>query len=310
MCLCQSTMAVDARMIRCLLIAALFPATLLASERCVVDDHQREVCLEQAAQRIISLSPGVTELLFAAGAGDRLVGTTSFSDYPDQAQALPRIGSYKRIDMEAVLAAEPDLVVAWISGNPTEQVERLESLGVTVYWGEQREFDDIARTLERYGRLAGTEATANVVAGDFRRRIEGFRSQFAEAAPVSVFYQVWDDPLMTVNADHLISKSIALCGGENIFAELPRLTPRIDIESVLAADPEAILAGGMGESDASWLLAWRRFGDMQAVRNEHLFLVPPSSIQRPTPRMLQGIATICEQLQQVREQRSQHGESA
>lgn len=275
----------------------------LADSVCVEDDLQRLVCLDAPAERIISLSPGVTELLFAAGAGESIVGTTSFSDYPEAAEAIPRVGSYKRIDMENLLAREADLVVAWISGNPTEQVERLDELGLTVYWGEQRDFEDIAHTLERYGRLAGTESAANQAARDFREGIQALAERHADAPLVSYFYQIWDDPMMTVNGEHLISEAAAVCGGENIFGDLPRLTPRVDRESVLAADPEVIVAGGMGESNPAWLDPWREYRDMTAVKRDNLFFIPPSTIQRPTPRLLTGMRTLCDQLEQARERR-------
>lgn len=274
-----------------------------AAEVCVVDDAGREVCLEQPAQRIVALSPGATELLFAAGGGDRVVGTVSHSDYPPEAEDIPRIGSYKRLDMEALLAREPDLVVGWSSGNPAEQLERLQDLGLTVYLSEPRELDDVASTLERLARLTGTEATGDRVAADYREDLAAIRERYGDADPVRVFYQVWPDPLMTVNDDHLISQAAALCGGDNVFGELSSLTPRIDKESVLDRDPEAIVAGGMGEADDSWLDDWRRFDSLEAVAKDNLFFVSPSSIQRPTPRLVEGTRTLCGQLEAARERR-------
>ena len=281
----------------------LLAATLAAAEVCVTDDLDREVCLAAPAERIVALSPGITELLFAAGAGSRVVGTTSFSDYPPAAGDIPRIGSYKRLDLEALLAAEPDLVVAWISGNPGEQVERLETLGIPLFWSEQRNFDAIASSLVRYGRLAGTETVAEAAAAEFRRGVAELRARHADAAPVPVFYQIWEAPLMTVNGEHLISRAFDVCAARNIFAALPRLTPRIDVESVLDRDPEAILAGGMGEQNADWLDPWRAYPALRANATGNLFFVPPSSLQRPTPRILDGIRLICEHMETVRDRR-------
>ena len=283
----------------CLLLAA----TLAAAEVCVIDDKDREVCLAAPAERIVALSPGVTELLFAAGAGSRVVGTTSFSDYPAAARDVPRIGSYKRLDLEALLAAKPDLVVAWISGNPGAQVERLEAMGIPLFWSEQRNFDAIASSLARYGRLAGTETVAQAAAAEFRQGVAQLRARHADAAPVPVFYQIWEAPLMTVNGEHLISRAFDVCAARNIFAELPRLTPRIDVESVLDRDPEAILAGGMGEQNADWLDPWRAYPELRANARGNLFFVPPSSLQRPTPRILEGIRLICEHMETVRDRR-------
>lgn len=273
------------------------------AEICVTDDTDRELCLPRPAERIVALSPGATELLFAAGAGERVVAAVSFSNYPSAAEDLPRVGTYDRIDLEAVLALEPDLVVGWQSGNPGEQLARLEELGLPVYYLELRAFEDVATTLERLGRLAGTGKTARRAAKDFRRSVSAIRDRYADSAPVGLFYQIWVDPLMTVNNDHLISEAIELCGGDNVFGDLPNLVPRISKEAVLAADPEVIVAGGMGESDTSWLDGWRKFGGLTAVQRDNLFFVPPSTLQRPTPRLLQGTEMLCEHLETARERR-------
>ena len=285
------------------LLGALSSGIAVADGPCVVDDADREVCLDAPAERIVSLSPGATELVFAAGGGERIVGTVSYSDYPPEAEDIPRIGSYKRLDMEALLEREPDLVVGWSSGNPTEQLERLQDLGLTVYLSEPRELDHVATTVERLGRLTGSASTADRVAAAYRDELAAIEEQYGNADPVRVFYQVWPDPLMTVNDDHLISQAAALCGGENVFGELGSLTPRIDKESVLDRNPEAIVAGGMGEADETWLDAWRDFDSLEAVTQGNLFFVPPSSIQRPTPRLVEGTRTLCEQLERARERR-------
>jgi len=273
---------------------------LARAQVCVTDDVDRKVCLEKPAQRIIALSPGATELLFAAGAGEQVVGAVSFSDYPPAAKKLPRVGSYKRLDLEAVLALKPDLVVAWQSGNPMEQVERLQAMGVPVYHSEPRRFEDISTTLERLAVLAGTEAVGQGAADALRSGMDSLRQRYAEAAPVTVFYQVWEEPLMTVNNDHLISEAIQICGGVNVFGELASLAPRISREAVLAKDPEVIIAGGMGEDDPAWLDPWKQFSSLRAVKHDNLFFVAPSTLQRPTPQMLAGTRTLCSHLDTVR----------
>jgi len=273
---------------------------LARAQVCVTDDADRQVCLEQPATRIIALSPGATELLFAAGAGEHVVGAVSFSDYPPAAKKLPRVGSYKRLDLEAVLALKPDLVVAWQSGNPMEQVERLQAMGVPVYHSEPRRFEDISTTLERLAVLAGTEAVGQGAADALRSGMDSLRQRYAEAAPVTVFYQVWEEPLMTVNNDHLISEAIQICGGVNVFGELTSLAPKISREAVLAKDPEVIIAGGMGEDDPAWLDPWKQFSSLRAVKHDNLFFVAPSTLQRPTPQMLAGTRTLCSHLDTVR----------
>ncbi|TLF48745.1 cobalamin-binding protein [Halomonas urmiana] len=270
---------------------------------CVADDAGREVCLDAPARRIVALSPGVTELLYAAGAGERVVGAVSFSDYPAEAARLPRVGSYDRLDLEALLALEPDLVVAWAGGNPREQVDRLPRLGLPVFFSDAGDFAAIASSLERFGALAGTETVADEAARALREGVTALREQHAEAAPIPVFYQVWEQPLMTVNGEHWISQALALCGGENLFAEEAPLVPRIGVEAVLARDPEAIITGGMGEPDSSWLEAWRDFPEMTAVRRDNLFFIDPDLVQRATPRLLEGTRALCDRLESARERR-------
>lgn len=276
-------------------------APALAGERCVTDDKGREVCLEAPAERIISLSPGATELLFAVGAGEQVVGAMAHSDYPEQAKDIPRIGSHQRLDMEAILSKAPDLIVAWASGNPAGQLEELEGHGATIYYSEPRALDDVAVALERLGRLTGQEARAEEVAAEYRGAIAALEEKYADAEPIRVFYEVWPEPLQTLNDEHLISRVANMCGGENIFGDLERLSPRVDRESVLEADPEAIFTGGSGEADESWLESWKRYEDMTAVKRGNLFFVPPSSIQRPTPRLIDGARVLCEELEEARE---------
>lgn len=270
------------------------------AETCVIDDAEREVCLAQPANRIVALSPGATELVFAAGAGDRVVGVVSFSDYPPEAKQRQSVGSHTRLDLETVLALEPDLLVGWVTGNPHEQLEKLQRLGVPLYLSEPRRFEEVATSLERLSTLAGTRERGQGAADEFRAGVAELRARHADARPVRVFYQVWDEPLMTVNDEHLISQAMSLCGGENVFGELPRLVPRIGEEAVLTADPEAIVAGGMGEANRDWLGDWERYEELSAVRRDNLFFVPPSLIQRPTPRLLEGTRILCDHLETAR----------
>ncbi|MBU0537237.1 MAG: cobalamin-binding protein [Gammaproteobacteria bacterium] len=291
------------KLIHALFLGSALLAANAHSEICVTDDSGAQLCLPKAAQRIIALSPGATELVYAAGAGDKLVAAVSFSDYPDAAKKLPRVGSYNRFDQEAILALKPDLLIGWLSGNPREQLSQLQSLGMPIYYSELRAFEDVASSLERFGILAGTADVANAAAATFRIGVDNLRARYSDAAPVSVFQQIWINPLMTVNNEHIISEATRICGGVNVFGDLPNLTARIDNEAVLAANPEAIIAGGMGEENHDWLKDWRRFSGLTAVRRNNLFFIPPSTIQRPTPRLLQGTTMLCEHLDTARGRR-------
>ncbi len=271
-----------------------------AAEVRVQDDTGHSLVLEMPARRIVSLAPHITELLFAAGAGAAVVGVVAYSDYPPAAQPLPRVGGYDRLDLERILALQPDLVVAWKSGNISGPVQRLQALGVPVYYSEPRSLVDIPHDLIRFGQLAGTEAVAQQAAAEFQDGLQVLRARYAGARPVRVFYEIWHQPLMTVNGTHLISDVIRLCGGENIFADLSTLAPQVSVEAVLAADPEVIIASGMATEHPEWLDEWRAWPQLAAVRGGHLYVIPPDLIQRHTPRILQGAEQLCTRLGQAR----------
>jgi len=281
----------------------LWQAPVQATDVCAVDDTGTEVCLEQPANRIAALSPGATELVWAAGAGEKVVAVVSFSDYPEAATKVPSVGSHTRMDLERLMELQPDLVIGWVTGNPPEQLEALADLGLPVFSIEPRTFEAVSHTIERLATLAGTEEEGFAEAERFRQGIARLESQYRNAEPVPVFYQVWDEPLMTVNDEHLIGKVITLCGGVNVFGDLDRLVPRISPEAVIGANPEAILAGGMGEENRHWLTRWEAFPGIEATAKDNLYFIPPSLVQRPTPRMLEGSQLFCQKLDEARAKR-------
>lgn len=278
--------------------------TLAHAEPVVVsDDAGNVVRLAKPATRILSLAPHITELLFAAGAGDRVVAVVEYSNFPEAARTLPRIGSYAAFDLERIAALKPDLAIAWGSGNPPGQVAQLRRLGIPVFISEPQRLEDIAASLQRFGQLAGTPATSSVRA--FNERLAALRQRYQSAAPVSVFYEIWNQPLMTVGGTHVISAVIELCGGRNVFAALAQPAATIGVEAVLRADPDVIVASGMDEVRPEWLDDWRRWPQLRAVARGNLFFVPPDLLQRHTPRILDGAERLCAALDNAR-QRGTH----
>jgi len=269
----------------------------------VTDDYGHEVRLAASARRVVSLAPHLTELMYAAGAGAKLVGALEYSDYPPEAKALPRVGSEVAIDLEALVALAPDLVIAWPNAGSARAVERIAALGIPVFRSEPRELEDIARTMETLGRLAGTDAAARAAARKFRARAAAIERTYGKRPRVRVFYQVWDRPLITVNGAHVISKAIRLCGGENVLAGLPGIAPEIDRETVLQADPEAIVASGPDGTRPPWLDEWKAFPGLAAVRQGNLYAIRPELLQRHTPRLLDGAEELCRILEAVRRKR-------
>ena len=259
--------------------------------------------LTQPARRIVSLSPHITENLFAIGAGSRVVGTVEFSNYPEEAKRIRQIGSYEKIDLEAVAALRPDLVLAWESGNSASHVARLRAIGLNVAVTEARRIEDVPADLERLGALAGAGTGARAAAARFRERLATLRARYGERPKVRAFYQVWHQPLMTVGGGQIISDAMRLCGGENVFEALKPMAAAVTVEAVLAADPEAIVASGMGEEHPEWLDEWRRWPRLTAVARGNLFFVHPDHIQRHTPRILDGIERLCQHLETARARR-------
>lgn len=247
--------------------------------------------------RIVSLAPHLTEILFAAGAGAHVVGATEFSDHPEAARLLPRIGDAFRLDYERIVALRPDVAVAWESGTPARAVDRLRSLGIDVLMVRTNSPGDVADALESLGHLAGTGAEARAAAARLRADLESLRRQYAAADPVRVFVEIDADPLYTVTGTHLISQIVSLCGGENVFGELAGVAPAVDLEAVVARDPELILST-VGRGDA--LARWNRWPSMSAVRLGLVFSVSPDELTRPSPRIAAGARAVCAALAEGR----------
>jgi len=282
-----------------LLLAALALASVATSSGATVsatDDSGRVVTLAAPAARIISLAPHATELLFAAGAGARVVGVSAYSNFPAEASRLPSVGDAMRADMERIIALKPDLIVGWKSGNNPAQLERLRALGLPVFDSEPRQFDDIAGSLERLGALAGT-VEGRAAAARFRADLRALRERYSARKPVRVFYQIWPSPLMTLNDAHIVSEAIRLCGGVNLFGKLAPLVPTVSREAVLKADPEAIF---VSDEDAQAFGRWRGYGNLTAVRNDSLFRIDGGVMNRAGPRMLGATALLCEQIDAAR----------
>ncbi|MDH3513261.1 MAG: cobalamin-binding protein [Gammaproteobacteria bacterium] len=270
----------------------------------VVDDAGNNVTLRQPARRIISLAPHATELLYAAGAGDYVVGVVEYSDFPEPARLLPRVGSGAGLDLEKIAGLRPDLVIAWQSGNPSWQVARLKQLGYTVFVTEPRRIGDVAQLIGHFGKLAATETAAGETIGKFNRRWENLREQFALRPPVTVFYQILDNSLLTVGRQHLISDVIHLCGGTNVFSGLSGLTPRVDMESVLAQNPEVVLASGHEALWPAWRDRWLRWPSQTAAARGNIHFIPPDLIHRNSPRILLGAGKVCAAIEAARQARS------
>jgi iron complex transport system substrate-binding protein len=280
-------------------LAANLPAFAAVS---VKDDDGITVTLQKPAQRVISLAPHITELLFAAGGGSRVVGVVEYSDFPEAAKKIPQVGSNRELDLERIMALKPDLIVVWRHGESERQIEMVRKLGIPMFHSEPEKLDDIPDNVARLGQLMGTEAAASRTADQLRAQLAGLRKRYASRPVVRSFYQVWDQPLYTLNGRHIITDALHLCGGENIFAKLPVTAPVVSIEAVLQANPEAIFA--TAEKNYGGVSMWKAYSTLTAVRNNNLFTIDGNLLNRAGPRMIAGAAQLCEKLELARSHRS------
>lgn len=284
-----------------LLVLLLLLGSAASADVSVVDDGGQRVGLGRPAQRIVSLAPHLTELLFAAGAGAQVVGVGAYSDFPPAARALPRIGDAAMLDLERIVALQPDLLVVWRDGNAPQQLQRLAGLGIPVYASQLGSLADIATTLRRLGRLAGTEAAAEARAATFEQALQALRERYGGRRELRVFYQIWQRPLLTLNDRHLVSESLRLCGARNVFGGLTALTPTVDVEAVIAQDPDAIVTGRVGANGDDGLDTWRSLRGLKAVRAQALLTVDADTLHRSSDRIVEGVRELCEKLDVVRQ---------
>ena len=287
------------QIITALIVSLLFSFSVNA-EFTITDDAGITHTFEEPVTRIVSLMPHGTELLFEVGAGDLILGTVKYSDYPAAAAKIPVIGGYSGLNIEAIAALNPDILLSWPEGNASRELQRLKQLGFTLFASDPTTFEGIADNLRRLGKLTGRDGQGNQAAATFMAEVTDLKKNFSQQQPLSVFYQVWHEPLLSQNKDTFISRAIEICGGVNIFADLRIRAPQVSLESVLAMDPDVIVASGMGESRPEWLDRWQGYPNLQAVKSNSLFHIHPQFFQRPTSRFLIGTRQLCEKMQSTR----------
>ncbi|KAA9130975.1 cobalamin-binding protein [Marinihelvus fidelis] len=280
-------------------LATLFSTLLAADHIPLPQADGSTLVLDTPAQRVITLAPHLAELAWAAGAGDTLVGTVAWSDFPEPVKQLPEIGDAFRFDLERILALRPNLVLGWASGNPAPALAGIEELGLPVWRVEIRTPRDIAAVMEALGKATGNTESADAAADDFRARLADLTARYAGRKPVSYFYQVAEQPLYTLTGKHLVSQALALCGGVNIFADLGDIAPQVSAEAVIAADP-AVMFAGRFEGSGEPLAHWREWPRLQAVSHDALLYLPADEINRATPRMLDAVGQACKLLDDFR----------
>lgn len=283
----------------CWALAMALPVATAAQPMQVVDDSGHALDLPRPPQRIVTLGAHLAEQLFALGAGDRVVGVSRFTDFPPEVQQRPVVGDAIAIHHEAIAQLKPDLVLVWRSGFPERARAPLQRLGVPVYESEIRSVAELAGSLRRLGRLLGRTEAGEEQARRVEQQWAALQAEYASRAPVRVFYQVWHQPLMTINREHLIHQAITACGGRNLFAELPALTPTVSWEAAVQRNPQVIAMAG-SPSDHPERGRWPQFPGVEAVKAQRFALVEGDLINRMGPRFVQGARQLCEAIDRAR----------
>lgn len=274
----------------------------------VTDFAGNKIEMPAPASRIVALAPHVVENVYSAGAGKTLVGVVEYSNYPQQATSLPIVGGYEKTNHEKIIELDPDLIIAWQSGNSHSSVKRLRELGYRIYIDQPDSLRDVAKSIRDIGTLSGTSEVAEQEVAKYLTSLDAIEERYKAAPKVSSFYQVWNKPLQTISGGHIISDAIETCGGTNIYADEFAVAPIVNIESVLERNPDAIIASGMSSARPEWLDEWLQWDSLKAVQNNNLFFVDPDHIQRHTVRLLLGIESICQQLDMAREKQASASE--
>jgi iron complex transport system substrate-binding protein len=273
--------------------------------RTVADDLGQLVSVAPPPLRIVSLSPGGTEMLFAAGAGAEVIGTVQYSDEPPAARAVPRIGDAVAIDMERLVALRPDAVVAWPAGGNPAQQAKIASLGVPLYQQQVVRLTDLPGSVRRLGVLAGTQAAAEREAQELEARLAALERRYAGAAGhvggrrPTVLLQVWNRPLYTVGGRHLMSDALAICGARNVFADLSEPSPLVDIEAVIARNPDIILTAAPRGEGAAWVSDWKRYPALSAVRSGRVIAFEDQGLSRLGPSVIDATENLCRTIASV-----------
>lgn len=286
-------------MLKKLLLLFLFISAPSFAAISVQDDIGNTVTLLQPAQRIITLAPHTMELVYAVGGLSRVVGKGSHSSYPPTVRAIPEVGDNRQIDIERVIALKPDLLVLWRYGISQRQIDQLRKLGIPLFFSHPRRLDDIPDSIIRLGKLFGTEKQARAEADKLRSKLSELKARYGRRPVLTVFYQVSDRPLYTLSGEHIISEALRMCGGVNVFRAMKSLAPQISVESVLAENPDVIIHTSVDEgSDA--LAVWRKYPTLKAVQRGRLFSLNPDLLDRPGPRMVEGVEALCRVLDHAR----------
>jgi len=290
--MCDLNTTLKKSIIKCLALG-LYLYISLMSTKLVADN--------KPAQRIIALSPHSVELLYAIGAGDKIVATLEYSDYPKAAKAIPRIGSFAGVQIEKLVEFQPDLVVGWKSGNKTSDLDKIKSLGFNLVYTQPSNINGIFSDLEKLGELTGRQKSAKSVIDNMKHRYQLIQQKYEKAQTINVFYQLWHDPLQSVGGDSWIESLIKDCGATNIFRDSHSPYPMISMESVIVKNPDVIIIPNHSGSSGEELGFWSKWTEIAAVKSNNIFTIDSDLLHRFSPRALDGLQILCEKIDKARQ---------
>jgi len=272
---------------------ALFVCFALGSANLLANTNKQQL-------RIVALAPHIVENLYTIGAGEQIVGTVEYADFPESANKIPRLGGHQGIQIEKLLALKPDLVLAWKTGSKADDLALIERMGVKVLYGEANEVDKVPQELLRLGKLTGREDVAKHAATEFQQKLDAIKAKQQGKASVAVFYQLWPEPMMTVSKNTWINQLIEICHGSNVFANSRTDYPLISIENVIVAKPEVIILPEEKSKNKQPVIDWQKWPEVPAVNYNQFIQVNADLLHRFTTRMLDGLDNMCDKIDQSR----------
>ncbi|TLU64139.1 cobalamin-binding protein [Thalassotalea litorea] len=251
--------------------------------------------------RIIALAPHIVEMLYAIDLGDNIIATLEHADYPQAAKAIPRVGNYAQLNIEQIVALEADVIIAWKTGNPDADIQRLKQLGQTVIYSHPQRLVDVANEIERFGDRFGNAGIAKAKADEFRHALEQLHKNYQDKTPVKVFYQLWPQPLTTVAGNAWPQQQLELCGAQNPFKNADNDYPQINIEDVLVANPELFIIPTSKHSNDALAITWQKYTKLDAVKHQQFSQTDADMLHRMTLRMPKELARLCQQIDKSRQ---------
>jgi iron complex transport system substrate-binding protein len=282
-------------------VLASFLATLAFAAPAQItmrDDLLRPIVVKEPATRIVTLAPFLTELVYAVGAGDRLVGVSQFSDYPPEARKLPQVATGAGFTLERIASLNPDLVLAWKDGIRREDAERISGFGAIVYVASARTLEDVPRLLEVIGLLTGTDGVRPKV--DFQEKLTALRKKNEAKPRLTVFMEIWNRPLTTISGTHYMNQALEICHGDNVFKELTRVAPTVEWEDLYSRNPSVIVGAASAQDEKEFRSNWEIRPGLEAVKENRLVYIANDALLRPSTRVLTGIDELCTGLDKFR----------